>query len=275
MDSILSSSQVQSFTSEIRSLGQGLVTNFFWDDKKHPYWLEEGRFFFLKENNCYLLFHQNDTFTHLFYIATHQEAVATAISHILPKNDIVIDLIVRKEGDGLTEILKDNGFETYKALYRMSHIGLLAEDSWNPSLRVAYVTFSDLPLVYNALQSSFDPLCEQLPTLKEVEDFAQRKQILVVKDGDNLCGFIIFELSGSTTWYLRYWYISPDYRNQGIGSELLRNALIKGKETKRQQLWVLSDNENAIKRYEHYGFRREHLTDYVMIKRYDYERKDC
>lgn len=69
------------------------------------------------------------------------------------------------------------------------------------------------------------------------------------------------------TWYLRYWFTSSKYRNQGVGAKLLKSSLFLAKETKRQILWVISENENAIKRYEHYGFKRELMNDYVLIKK--------
>ncbi len=266
MDKIVSSEQVQDFVAEIRNLRQGFVTNFFWDDQKHPYWVENGSFLYQKTENCFLLFHKNSTFSTLFYIACNMEVVANALQHTTIENDSVIDVVIKNEGKGEVDILKAAGFKTYKYLYRMSHIGLLAEDSWEKSKDVIHASMADNQLVYDALQKDFDPICEQLPSLQEVQDYAKRKQLLIIKDGEKLCGFLIFEISGKTTWYLRYWYTSSEYRNQRIGSKLLKTALVIGKETKRQQLWVISENDNAIKRYEHYGFKKEPINDYVMIK---------
>lgn len=266
MDKIISSEQVHSFVAEIRNLRQGYVTNFFWDDQKHPYWLEEGSFLYIKSERCYLLIHQNGSFSNLFYIACNMDAVAETIKQVCFDNDNVIDVVIKNEGNGEVECLKAVGFKTYKYLYRMSHIGLLADANWTKSDDVIHASLDDCQLVYDALQKDFDRICEQLPSLQEVNDYAQREQLLVIKDGKKLCGFLIFELSGKTSWYLRYWYTSPEYRNQKIGAKLLKTALMIGKETKRQQLWVISENENAIKRYEHYGFQKEPINDYVMIK---------
>lgn len=267
MDKIISLEQVQGFVADIRNLRQGFVTNFFWDDQKHPYWVKTDSFCYIKCGNCYLLLHQNCNFSNLFYIATGMDSVAAAINQVSFHDDSVVDVVVKKEGKGEIDVLREAGFEPYKYLYRMSHIGQLANDSWEKASDVTFASHKDCQLVYNALQHDFDPLCEQLPSQAEIRDYAERKQILVCKDGNKLCGFLIFELSGSTSWYLRYWYTSPEYRNQRIGAKLLKTALVIGKDTKRQQLWVISDNENAIKRYEHYGFRRELINDYVMIKR--------
>lgn len=266
MEKIVSSEQVQGFVAEIRNLRQGYVTNFFWDDQKHSYWLQDGSFLFQKTEGCYLLMHQNGSFSNLFYIACNMDAVASAIKQTSLHNDSVIDVVIKNEGNGEVETLMSVGFKTYKYLYRMSHIGLLADNSWEKSSDVVYASMEDCQLVYDALQADFDPICEQLPSLQEIKSYAQRSQLLVIKDGMKLCGFLIYEMSGKTSWYLRYWYSSPEYRNQKVGAKLLRAALVIGKETKRQQLWVISENDNAIKRYEHYGFQRESINDYVMIK---------
>lgn len=266
MDNIISFEQVQGFVIEIRNQRQGYITNFFWDDQKHPYWVENGSLLYKKSDECYLLLHNNGSFSNLFYIACNMEAVTKAILQATLENDSVIDVIIKKDGKGEVEALRAIGFETYKSLYRMSHIGLLANDNWEKSEDVTYASMADCQFVFNALHKDFDPICEQLPSLQEVKDYAQREQLLIIKDEDKLCGFLIFEISGTTSWYLRYWYTSPEYRNQRVGARLLKTALMIGKKTKRQQLWVISENENAIKRYEHYGFQRESYNDIVMIK---------
>ena len=76
-------------------------------------------------------------------------------------------------------------------------------------------------------------------------------------------GHLIFELSASTL-YLRYWFTHPDYRDKKVGSRLLRRFFEEGKDTKRQLFWVIRTNENAIKRYKHYGFTEENMYDFVM-----------
>lgn len=267
MDRVVTYEQLQGFVGEIRNLRQGFVTNFFWDANRHPYWLENASLFFEKATACYILLHRDEGFDSLFYIATSMEAVAEALGRMALPHDSVIDIVSKDEGQKEIGALTAIGFEPYKRLFRMSHIGPLADAGWEKSEDVSLGQASDAPLIYETLRKGFDPLCEQLPSMQEVIDYIQRQQLLVVKDGEQLCGFIIFEIAGKTSWYLRYWYTSPAYRNLGTGAKLLKAAILAGSDTRRQQLWVISDNENAISRYEHYGFSREAFNDYVMIKR--------
>jgi len=268
MDKVVSYEQVQGFIGEIRDLRQGFVTNFFWNSQKHPYWVNNRELFFEKTNNCVILLHQNEKFDSLFYIATDILSVAKEIATLPLNKDCVIDFVCKDGGEKEIKTLTDIGFEPYKCLYRMSHIGLITDISeWKNPQEVSLGQQEDVPLVYEALQKGFDPLCEQLPSLQEVKDYVLREQLLVVKEAGQLCGFLISETAGKTSWYLRYWYTSPTYRDKGVGSKLLKTSFANSKDTRRQQLWVISDNDNAIRRYEHYGFKREIINNHVMIKR--------
>lgn len=266
MDKVVSYDQIQDMIKQIRSLRNGFATNFYWDDKKHPYWLSEGSLIYDANPNSFLLIHLAEGFSNLYYIAT---SVETALNHFAETKldcDTVVDVVTKGEDNDTISIFKNKGFEDYKHLFRMTHVGLMPVDEWNFDQIVKFATKEDVDALSHELFKGFDPLAEQLPSKQELSDFIDRGEILLVMDKNNVCGFVIFEIVG-VTWYLRYWFISSDYRNMGIGSKLLKASLLRGKDTKRQILWVMSNNENAIKRYEHYGFEREIMNDNILIKR--------
>lgn len=266
MHKVISYEQIQSFVRDIRSLRNGFVTNFYWDDNKHSYWISEGSFEYYKSDNCVLMVHAKDQFVYLFYIATSFNAVSECLCSLEIDSPQIADVVCKGDGCREQDAFTAMGFEIYKHLYRMSHVGRIVGNDWHVDPRVKYGAKEDAQLVQNIFYSDFDPKAEQLPSIREIEDYVERRQLLVIKDADNICGFLIYELTG-VTWYLRYWYTSPEYRNKGIGAGLLRTSLIYGIESKRQILWVIADNENAIKRYEHYGFIMEKMKDYVMLKK--------
>ena len=266
MHKIESYEQIQNFVRQIRELRKGFVTNFYWDENKHPYWIADGSLECEQSADCILMAHRCKGFSNIFYIATSYAALGEMLKAHHFDETLVVDVVCKGEGDIERDAFANMGFVKYQHLYRMSHVGRIVGEDWLRDPRAKYGEKADTLLVFSAMQKDFDPLAEQLPSIRELEDYAKRKQLLVIKDGNKLCGFLIFEITG-VTWYLRYWYTSPDYRNQGIGSGLLRTSLINGIYTKRQIFWVIADNENAIKRYEHYGFTRENMNDYVMIKR--------
>ncbi len=266
MDKVVSYNQIQDMVKQIRSLRKGFATNFYWDNKKHPYWLLEGTLIYDAMPNSFLLIHLAEGFSNLYYIATSVEVALNHFTENKLDNDIVVDVVTKGEDYYTISLFRKNGFEGYRHLFRMTHVGLMPVDDWSFDQKVKFAKKEDVDALNNELFKGFDPLAEQLPSKQELSDYIDRGEILLVKDKNKVCGFIIFEIVG-VTWYLRYWYISSEYRNLGIGSKLLKASLMRGKDTKRQILWVMSNNENAIKRYEHYGFEREIMNDNILIKK--------
>ena len=98
--------------------------------------------------------------------------------------------------------------------------------------------------------------------VEELEKMVEQKHVLLNMREGHVAGMLLFDLNA--TLYLRYLLVLPEYRSQGVGSELFRQFLWEGRETKQQILWVNQANENAIVRYEHYGFKKENMYDYII-----------
>lgn len=98
---------------------------------------------------------------------------------------------------------------------------------------------------------------------RKLNEYAKNNRILVYKEDVEIIGFVVFE-SNRSTHYLRYWFVHPEHRDKKIGSILLNTFFNEGQNTRRQLFWVITDNENAIKRYRHYGYTEENLYDIVM-----------
>ena len=86
------------------------------------------------------------------------------------------------------------------------------------------------------------------------------------KNTNDIKGFIIYEDMGYTA-YIRYWFVHPDYRDQGIGTKLITSVFQKTQKATRYLFWVNRNNDNAMKRYLHYGFLPEDLNDNIVINR--------
>ena len=129
-------------------------------------------------------------------------------------------------------------------------------------------TKEDIPGVLDFFHKHFDKYTEQIPTEEELAIWIDDDSFLVYDDGitNELGGYIIYDHIG-LTWYLRYWFVNPAFRNKGVGSSLMREAIRRCQGIKRQILWVIETNDNAIIRYEHYGFKKERMVDTVMINK--------
>jgi len=193
------------------------------------------------------------------------EFFAVDLQHFLEKyasHTLMFDIVGRvAQCQPMTQLLTEKGLEEATSLVRMTRLTAPMEYIEDPSVMVA--TAEEVPTISQLLHQFFDDKTEQIPFPEELTEYAQQGHVLVCKENGSLAGFLIYEIN-ATTLYLRYWFTHPDFRDRKVGSKLLRRFFEEGKDTKRQLFWVIRSNENAIKRYRHYGFVEENMYDYVM-----------
>lgn len=276
MNKIKESGDIVKQNVEIRNLHKGFITNFFMDEEKHALWIKKGLFFSEKIGDTLFLIKKNDDFWNVFYASTTQDELKSSLNKFntaYAGETLMIDIVGRKEGcEATSKLLAKEGFTMYCQLVRMS----------KPTSAVEYVSLNEVVYaskeetkdVLSLLNQYFDKRTEQIPYLEELENYAEQKHILLNKIDGQIAGFVIFEMS-KVSLYLRYWFVHPDYREKGVGSKLVKRYFFEGRETKREQLWVICSNENAIKRYCHYGYNNENMFDYVITnKEIQYEKEN-
>ena len=272
MDKVESIEQLKELIAYVRSLRQGFVTNFYLDEEKHAAWIRTGEFQYDKwEDTVFLLFdhYAPDNakyFTNMFYISTSEDAMLARLKEYPEKYiyDLYVLDIVGRDTMCLPLVEKLKAMRGYNdaTLVRMTRIngeGLIVKIEES----IAYAKRADVGIVDELLHTHFDEQMEQLPLVEELEKMVEQKHVLLSMREGQVAGMLLFDLN-ATELYLRYWLVLPEYRNQGVGSELFRQFLWEGRETKRQILWVNQANENAIVRYEHYGFKKENMYDYII-----------
>lgn len=266
MDKIESFEKINILANNIRSLRKGYLTNFFPNKEKHTLWIEKEELFFISFPGCHFLLHLTASVQNLFFIAATEEELTKSLKIFLPlfPQQLVVDIVGNEKTINLKELFLNQGFNEYETLYRMSRTGAVKYNE-APDTRVVFAEKSDCKPLLNMLHSFFNPLSEQLPCYEEIMDFITNQRVLVFRDAGKICGFIIFEINGMTL-YLRYWFVLPEYRDKKIGAKLFNEFLRAGHDTQRQLFWVIAHNENAIKRYLHYGFNPEKIFDYVLLK---------
>ena len=272
MEKVESIEQLKELIAYVRNMRQGFVTNFYLDEEKHAAWIRTGGFLFDKYEDTVFLLFDHDTpdsekyFTNMFYISTSEDAMLARLKEYPKKYiyDLYILDIVGRDAMCLPLVEKLKAMHGYNemTLVRMTRInGILDERAKGEN--VVYATRNDVKGVNEMLHTHFDEQMEQLPLEEELEKMAGHKHILLCKrDGKN-AGIILFD-KNATTIHWRYWCVLPEYRNRGVGSELWHHLLWEGRDTKRMILWVRLDNENAMVRQEHYGFKKENMYDYII-----------
>jgi ribosomal protein S18 acetylase RimI-like enzyme len=271
MISVNSVNTVLNVGKSVREGKKGYLTNFFLDVPKTELWIRLDLFFYEVIGETAFLFRKNQGFFNLYFITTSLEVLdkdINALKTLFPGELFVVDIIGREnDNQNIRKIFGTNGFYPYASLVRMSKMNGGTDSAERDSAFISYADRLKSQNVYDLLQYFFNPYAEQLPLSDEIDNLQKKNGILVYSDDNHtIQGFLIFEIIGMTS-YLRYWFVHPEHRDKKIGSSLLRRFFEEGKGTKRQLFWVIESNENAIKRYEHYGFIKEPLFDNIMINK--------
>lgn len=265
MQKVESIEQLQQLSTEIRSLRRGFITNFFLDPVKHGLWIAKGDCYTECIGSTLFIIKRSPSFWNVFYCSTTHEEFGADLSAFIAVHSastMMFDIVGRDlQCQSMVELFISKGCKEATSLVRMTRMTTPMEYTPDNSIRKA--TENDIQEVSHLLHTYFDEQTEQIPYDEELLEYARQGHVLVCEQEGKMTGFLIYELS-VTTIYLRYWFTHPDYRDKKVGSRLLRRFFEEGKDTKRQLFWVIRTNENAIKRYRHYGFTEENMYDYVM-----------
>lgn len=263
MIQIQSIEQLRQLVAEARK--QRFITNFFFDPDKHSVWITRGDCYTEQVGETLFIIRCDKFFWNVFYSSTSLEKLTMDLRLLFAEysNQTMMFDVVGKEIQCLTivEMMKEHGCKVATSLVRMTRVG--EPFDYCPDSTVRAATSEEVPLVRDLLHQYFDAQLEQLPYEEELLDFARQGHMLVCEENGVIAGFLLYELN-ATTLYPRYWFTNPAFRDKRIGSRLFRKVFEEGRSTKRQILWVIRTNENAIKRYRHYGFKEENMYDFVL-----------
>ena len=245
------------------------VSNFFPDEERMSAWCRDGAFFGERCGDTQFFVRRQNAFVNVYFMGRSVEALGRDWKSFATSNGSgrwVVDLI---GPDGIREPMENAfvsvGFDRLTTLQRMGR--KTPVDLAERLADVECATVDDVRAIKCLLETYFIAEEEQIPSAEEIGKWIERQSIYVVRgNADNpILGFVIFDLSPATL-YLRYWFAHPSARGKGVGGRLLKAMFAAGRDTKRQYFWVKTDNANAIKRYQHYGFAFESMKDVVMAQ---------
>lgn len=266
MEKVTSIELLLSLVCEVRNLRKGFITNFYTDIFKHGIWIQKDVFFFEKCRDSLFLIKKNETFWNVFYCSTTISELSEALKDFQKSYSsqvMMVDVVGSAEQSvPLIKMFTENNYLDYSSLVRMAR--LTPQNIINcKNENLSYADATDAEEIHEMLTKYFDVRCEQIPYIEELKKYAENHSIILYKEDCRILGFVVFE-SNANTHYLRYWFVYPEHRDKKIGSILLNRFFYEGRTTRRQLFWVITNNDNAIKRYRHYGFAEENLFDYVM-----------
>lgn len=257
--------QIRTFSAEVRAKHKGFLTNFYLDEDKHGVWIEKGVCEYEWMSDTLFIIKKSENFWNVFYCTTTLDAFSSDLAEFKlhhPEATMIFDIVGRdNQCAPMVKVFEEQGFVEVTSLVRMTR--MIEPMEYVPDNSIRHAKSSEVSLIHQLLCQFFNEKTEQIPFVEELDAYTKDGHILVCEENSKVVGFLIYEIN-ATTLYLRYWFTYPNFRDKKVGSRLLRRFFEEGIDTKRQLFWVIRSNENAIKRYKHYGFVEEDMYDFVM-----------
>lgn len=267
MSPVTASSEVMEGIQRVKAGAAAFCTNFFPVQKKLEAWIENGELWFETRKDAAFFLRRDRDFWHLFFCAADESALRRELGGLreLKSQLVAIDLVGNEVAlGGMIGVLEDAGFRRRSRLQRMARANQPHQFSTAAvGTRVVRAEKTEGRAALDLLDGTFDRFADQLPTLYEIEAALETGQVLAVKADGNLAALLYFETQGFATT-IRYWAVAEAYRDRGFGSALMREYLESHAAARRFTLWVVSENKNAVKKYEHYGYAADGLIDHVL-----------
>jgi GNAT superfamily N-acetyltransferase len=269
MTPVRTAGEVLEAIQKVKAGATAFCTNFFPVQSKLENWVAHEELSSETQKNGVAFFFRKDRdFARLYFCAQSPATLAQELQQLPPitTEKLATDLVGPESS--LVELLKlaeQAGFRRYSRLVRLARTASVATSSDGPSPSpISFAAGSDAPAILGLIEHSFDRFADQLPTLYEIEAAIATRQIFVVKQNEGIGALLFFETQGLTSM-IRYWLVAEQFQSRGFGSALMRYYFSRQPGVRRFILWVTATNDNAIQKYQHYGYTPDGLVDHVLV----------
>ncbi len=242
-------------------------SNFFPSEPKLLTWIEHRELLCIPRESATFFLRKNRDVWQLFFCAADPEALRREATRLpeLRAEAVVTDLVGTESMWGeLDAVFQDIGFRPYAKLKRLFRGQWFPQNNRDHDPRVVHAEPADTEGILRIIEESFNHYAEQLPTVYELENAIQKQQITVVKSEGNIAGLLYSETQGVAST-VRFWAVDQRFRSLRVGSALMLSYLkTHAGAIKRFTLWVNGANQNAIQKYEHYGYAPDGYVDQVL-----------
>lgn len=251
---------------QVKAAAPAFCTNFFPVQKKLQGWIEHGELTSESRDGAAFFFRRDRDLQHFYFCGASVAALQREIANIatLKTERVVTDLVGSEAALGeMLKCLETTGFRRYSHLQRMARSSQPAADASGTDAPVVFAEASDRQAILDLLDNSFDHYADQLPMVYEIDAAIEAKQIFAIKCDGELAAILFFETQGFTST-IRYWVVAERFQSKRLGASLIRHYFASQSAVKRFILWVVASNENAVKKYQHYGYAADGLIDLVL-----------
>lgn len=168
------------------------------------------------------------------------------------------------------DVMRAAGWAHYKRYNRMSlteryglqHPAVVLGQS---DLEVTRLDPSAFVSVIRMIESSFDPLADQLPDPIDLQRALAEDYFLVLRCRGGEVAFLWAEVKPKTS-YLKYVAVDATARGRGALKMLLRRYIMDMQGKLRLSLWVWDENVPAMRAYLAAGYRPDGLIDNIYVR---------
>lgn len=221
--------------------------------------LIENEIFFIESNNIFILKSENGIFKFLYFVDSLKD-IGKSNAFLKNINTPVALEFVTKDIKNIPKF-EDFGFIFYKVFsrYFVNKENRILPKSIKNSIQLA--DKNDIEEIYSMVIEIFDPLCDFIPTINELESFVHNKELYVAKNNEIL-GFALY-LKQPYGYELRIFCISSKYRSIGLGYDFVA-SLPNDKEICK--CWIDDNNYASIHLNKLIGFTIDGLKNYIFVQ---------
>ena len=267
MTPIQTPGQVFDAIQRAKAGARAFCTNFFPVELKLRGWINHGELFVELRDGATFFLRKDRDFLRFYFCAADVAALQREITAWpgLKTERVLTDLVGNESAvNNMLLALEPAGFRRHTQLRRLVKTG--RSESASDGLPVGFAEKADGQAILGLIESIFDHYGEQLPMLYEIETAIESRQILAARSDGELAGLLFFETQGQAST-VRFWAVAEKFRDLKTGSALIRHYFKIHDSVRRFTLWVNAGNDNAIRKYRHFGYAPDGLIDHVLASR--------
>lgn len=215
--------------------------------------------FFTIDDNIFILKKENGIFKFLYFV-NELDNIKLSQEYLNRVNSsIALEILSKVDVDD--KAYQCLGFESYKVFSRY----LVTKKNRKSIKKIGKVKVADkddAKSIVDIAFKVFDPLCDYIPTVDDIEKYIDNEEIFVVKRENNILAFAIY-IKESYGYDFRLNCVNPDYESGLAGYSLVSHIPEDGNKC---ICWIDDKNTPAIRLNESIGFKKDGLKNYIFVK---------
>jgi hypothetical protein len=206
---------------------------------------------FVQSDATLLIFAPEAGFQRLYYVTRSLADLQTILSRAGVPVELIVASVQKEAEPDLTAVFSAAGFAPYAVYQRMraAQMRMPAVSS-----RPSFATDAEVTEIHALLVRHFDAYTDHLPTGEEL----RRREMLVRRNGDRVCGFIVFVIEHGVC---NFNYLYNASENPPELMLLLRDfyTVLRERGIQRGFLWVDTRKNAVIRLHERFGWKLDGL----------------